>query len=178
MKRKKIKLKDETCIVIRPLRISDQNALGNYFLTLSEQTKSLFCPHTFDRETAKKICNETNTDILRIVAIHTTRIVGYFILLVNLLSSVKERHEELNENETCTIAPSVIDDFQSRGLGTQMLLYSIDIARQLGKKKMVLYGGVLTNNHRALCFYKKFGFTYLGKFESKLGKSLDMALEL
>lgn len=71
--------------LIRPLRSDDAPVLGQYFLSLSQETRDLFAPHPFNRETADKLCSEIDsTRDLRMVALIDSegqkRIVAYFIV--------------------------------------------------------------------------------------------------
>jgi len=178
IKERRLEIEGRTEIILRPLKSTDEQDLGDYFLSLSDKTKGFFGPHPFDRETAKKLCKEIDkTSILRLVAISANKIVGYFILLPGMSQSSKKRYANLNEKEVCSIAPSIADEFQSKGLGTKMMMYTIDIARRMGKKKMILSGGVQTRNQRGVHFYKKFGFKIVREFQTEL-KNYDMVLDL
>jgi len=175
---RRVEMQDGTKVVLRPLKPADERALGDYFLSLSEETKRFFGPHPFDCKTAKKLCKEINeVSILRLIAVSVNKIVGYFILLPGMSQSSKKRYGNLNEKEVCSIAPSVTDKFQSKGLGTEMMLYTINIARRLERKKMILSGGVQARNLRAIHFYKKFGFKIVREFQTER-KNYDMAFDL
>ena len=51
-----ITLPDGRSATIRPLEARDGAALSAFFLGLSEQTRSTYGPHPFDRETAERLC--------------------------------------------------------------------------------------------------------------------------
>jgi len=175
---RRLEMQDGMKVVLRPLKSTDEQALGDYFLSLSDKTKGFFSPHPFNRETAEKLCKEIDkTSTLRLIAVSANKIVGYFILFPGMSQSSKERYRNLNENEICSVAPSIADEFQNQGLGTKMMMYTIDIARRLGKKKMILSGGVQVRNQRAIHFYKKFGFKIVREFQTEL-KNYDMVLDL
>lgn len=59
----------------------------------------------------------------------------------------------------------VHDDYQDKGLGTQLTQYMIDIAREKGLKKVYLQ--VFTNNEKAIHVYRKCGFKIEGKLEKE-----------
>ena len=76
-----------------------------------------------------------------------------------------------------TIAPSVADHYQSKGIGSKMLQFVIDDIKAKGAKRLVLWGGVQKTNVKAIRFYSKFGFNTLGEFDYN-GLNLDMSLDL
>jgi RimJ/RimL family protein N-acetyltransferase len=49
------------------------------------------------------------------------------------------------------------------------LPFALDIARRFGKRRMILWGGVLADNHRAIRYYEKNGFRLLGRFHNEEG---------
>jgi ribosomal protein S18 acetylase RimI-like enzyme len=53
----------------------------------------------------------------------------------------------------------------------------IEIARSLGRKSMILAGGVQARNDRGLHFYEKMGFRPVREFETVL-KNIDMVRDL
>jgi GNAT superfamily N-acetyltransferase len=178
--KRQISLQDGIPIIIRRLKHEDEQALSDYFISLSDRTKDLFKPHRFDRETVKEICEDENPGKIRLVALRNNDIIGYFILILGIPPSSKARYNNLDESETCTLAPSVTDKYQNQGLGTEMMHYTLEIARKLGKNKVILLGGVFAKNHSAIHFYKKFGFKTIRTFFKKISleKSLDMILDI
>lgn len=156
-------------LILRPLRKSDESALGDYFTGLSERTRRVYGPHRFDRDTAAAICRDMDTPEgnahLRLVAVAGGTIVGYFILCLFLRPpDQNRRYAFLNPDLTCTLAPSVADAWQDKGLGSRLMAYTLEAARVFGKKTMVLWGGVRAENVRAVHFYTKFGFRTCGEF--------------
>jgi len=170
-------LRDGTECTLRPLRRTDARALGDYFLGLSERTRSLFAPHPFDREAARAVCRGGGERAVRCVALCGRRIVGYGILALEPAPADEKRYGKLRRGEVCAVAPSVAEDFRGRSLGTRLFEYVADVARALGKKKMVLMGGVQARNAAAVRFYKKLGFKKAGEFMTEY-KCYDMVLDL
>lgn len=164
-------------MVVRTLTPDDETMLGDYFLGLSELTRIFFGPHPFDRETAAKLCREEDPTALRIVAVHDSSIVGYFILYLGLRGGTGKRLADLDESSVCTIAPSVADEWKGSGLAVQMMRFLMDTARRHGRTKMLLSGGVRARNGRGLAFYRKFGFEVAGEFETTI-KNYDMMAEI
>lgn len=173
-------------IVLRLLRPDDWELLSRYFTTLSEATRQLYAPHPFDVDTARQLCAEIDyARVMRFIALSdrdgTTRIIAYFIVWPGSNDSEERRYAErgtpLDSATTCTLAPSVADDYQSQGVGSSLMPDILEIMRQLGKRQMVLAGGTRAVNHRAIRFYEKTGFRKVGDFAGN-GGNHDMLLEL
>lgn len=170
---------------LRVIRSDDWELLGRYFEGLSEATRQLYAPHSFDVETARKICAEIDyADSLRFVVLtrdEAPRIIAYFIVKLGTNEGDRHRYEErgmfLDEVTTCSLAPSVADDYQSQGVGSAMMPAILETVRLLGRQRMVLSGGTRAINHRAIHFYGKVGFRRIGDFESS-GNNHDMILDL
>jgi len=127
---------------IRQLTKNDKEILWEYFQALSEKTKDTFHPHSFDRETAEKIC-EGKLGGLRFVALEGNKIIGYFFF-------------SDPENDFPSIGICVRDGYQGRGLGKKFMNYLIKEAKKMGKKGLRLT--VYKDNERAYSLYKKLGF--------------------
>lgn len=178
-------------ITLRPLKKSDEAALGDYFLGLSAQTRRVYAPHPFDRATASSICaglgTATGDSYVRLLALTGSTVIAYFILHLGLHEKDRERrYRHLDPDLACMLAPSVTDAWQDRGLGSHLMAYAKDCARVFGRKVMVLWGGVREENPRAIHFYTKSGFRKLGEFvstETNTGtpeqiNNIDMAVDL
>ena len=78
----------------------------------------------------------------------------------------------------CTMAPSVADKWQSRGLGSTFFQYVANQLKTAEKlERIILWGGVQSTNNKAIGFYRKLGFRVLGEFTHN-GNNFDMALDL
>lgn len=188
--RETVAMRGET-VSLRPLAKDDEAALGDYFLGLSAPTRRVYAPHPFDRATAATICAGLDTPqgrcYLRLVAAVGSKIVGYFILYLGLHETDRvRRYGDMDPATTCTLAPSVADDWQNQGLGSRLMVYAKDCARVFRKNTMVLWGGVRESNVRAVHFYYKSGFRKCGEFLLTIVEAsgpeqinnLDMATEL
>jgi GNAT superfamily N-acetyltransferase len=172
--------------MVRPLRPDDAVRLGSYLLNLSAETRSRYGPHPFDQATADAICASLDPkEMLRIVATvprnGDERIIAYFLLQIGVREGDRLRYEKasipLNPETDCTLAPSVADDYQNRGLGSLILRYVLDIAVRLGRQRLVLWYGVQATNERAVHFYTKWGFRKVGEFYTDKN-NFDMILDL
>ena len=174
--------------VIRPLDSRDSLNLGAYFLSLSETTRNWYGPHPFDQTTADRLCAAIDpAHTIRFIGTlpHEGQVVAYFILHLGVYQNEIKRYGrhkvKLNPQEDCLVAPSVADAYQNQGLGTLVMRHTIDVARHLGRRRMLLMGGVFIANQRAVHFYRKMGFQTLGTFAKPRRPdrpSYDMYLEI
>jgi GNAT superfamily N-acetyltransferase len=175
-------------LTFRPVQPGDVQILGDYFLSLSADTKRRYGPHPFDRATAEQLCATTDpADTLRMVATvqdgQAERVIAYIILILNVREDDVKRYEKLNiplnAATDCTLAPSVADVYQSKGLGSVLMVQLKQFARQLGRQRVVLWGGTQATNDRAIHFYHKHGFRTVGDFEEPPGfNNHDMIMDL
>jgi GNAT superfamily N-acetyltransferase len=85
----------------------------------------------------------------------------------------------LDADTDCRFGPTIADDYQNRRLGSRVFPHMVEVARNFGKQRMILWGGVLADNARAIRFYEKQGFEPVGIFEAEDGELLlDMLLAL
>jgi len=168
-------------VTFRPIAPGDRLSLGTYFLSLSDFTKSMYGPHDFDQDTADKLCSEhDNGKSIRLIATipeletkfgfdaGSEKVIAYFILQLGVPDDEIARYRELgislDPQGDCLIAPSVADDFQNQGIGSPLMNAAFDFARQLGRRYMLLMGGVYQDNERAVHYYRKMGFREAGSF--------------
>jgi len=184
MKQEKIKIKNNK-ITLRLLRSEDKKMLSDFFKCLSEKTKKWYSPHDFNNKIAKEICNEKNKFYRRVISICDNKIISYCILYFGIREWEEYRYNtrynyDLKSNETCTIAPCVSDPYQGIGIGNEMMKYVIQVAKQNNKKIIVLWGGVVVKNKRAVNYYKKNNFKISKKWLHPIKKvmSYDMYLRI
>lgn len=63
----------------------------------------------------------------------------------------------------------VLKDYYGKKLGLTLIDFNIALAKKLNQQGMWLY--VWTENHRAVNFYLKKGFTIVGKYDFKISKT-------
>ncbi|MEW6751211.1 MAG: GNAT family N-acetyltransferase [Candidatus Latescibacterota bacterium] len=174
-------------LVLRLLRPTDAGLLGRYLEGLSLATRQLWAPHAFDRDTAARLCAElVVARSLRFVGEMSRQdepeLVAYFIVALegrpSELQRYSDRGQHLQPSLTCLLAPSVADCYQSQGLGSLIMPPLLETARSLGRRYMVLMGGVQARNLRAIRFYEKFGFRRMGDFVVRDLDNHDMMLDL
>ena len=105
----------------------------------------------FGRDNEAKIvdllrCKKTFIPTLSIVAIRENQLVGHILFtLVEIIDNQTIRYQSL------ALAPvAVHPDYQSEGIGTQMIKYGLNQAQQLGFKSVIVLGRET--------YYPRFGF--------------------
>jgi GNAT superfamily N-acetyltransferase len=168
-------------IIFNTFQLSEKDHLLNYFNGLSVESKARFAPHPFTSESVSEIVS--NSSYYQFVAktLDEDLIIAYAILKKGWLQFENPRLESYGL-KPCegdfTIAPSVADGWQGRGLGTQFFMYLIDYAKHhLNAKRFILWGGVQSDNSKAVKLYLKCGFEELGQFEYN-GINYDMILTI
>jgi len=172
--------KNNRQVCLRIFCSDDTDHLCNYLQGLSEITKSRFGPHGFDRQSIIDIYQNTSEYFGYIAEeLLTKKIVAYSILKTGYLPHDRFRFESyglLPDQQTdCTYAPSVADAWQSCGLGNALFHYIISELKAKGFKRVLLWGGVQSDNEKAISFYLKNGFKLLGHFDYN-GLNDDMIL--
>lgn len=183
---KNVRLNTGEAVRFRPLIAEDSELLGKYFVGLSEATRKLYGPHPFNEEAACQICTELGNDrTLRMLAVRQEggcdRIIGYFIVVLGVREPDRERYQKLgiplHDESDCTIAPSTADAYQNQGVGTLLMAHVADVLRQMGRARILLWGGTREDNPRAIHFYTKLGFRKVGEFRSHVN-NYDMIMDL
>jgi GNAT superfamily N-acetyltransferase len=125
------------------------------------------------REFRGAVCRETHKP---------QDVAGYFLIRPGLRDGDRKRYvghgHPLVDDECCTFAPCVADAWQQRGLGSALFPHVAACLRRLGRRRLVLWGGVRGDNPRGQHFYRKFGFRHVGDFADGGVTNLDMVLDL
>jgi len=171
-----------TSVRSRLLRPDDGAMLASYFEGLSERTRALYGPHSLDRATAQEVCATLDpADTLRCVGLVNEggreRIISYLLVKLGMWESDGRRYAalgiRLDPSECGALAPSVADDYQNQGVASAMMPHLLAMARSVGVRRLVLWGGVFADNHLAQGFYRKWGFARVGEFGTSV-LSYDM----
>jgi len=172
-------------LTLRPLRFNDSQSLSNFLGGLSVETRRFYTLNGYDIHTAKEFCNSIGKyDKLRfIVESKDQKIIGLFEFSFDLTEDDKKRFSKygytLNQGSDCRFGPCLLDNYQNQGLGTVILPFIIKIAKDFGQKRIILWGGVLANNTRAIRYYQKNNFKVVGDFiNSNNIACLDMILDI
>lgn len=174
-------------VVVRPLSPHDVSALADFLQSLSPGTRRLSTfPDGFDTDGAQALCDAINRyDKLRFVVQPTgeSTIIGLLELSFDVPDGDLERYTSAGmplDAGTCVrFGPTLSDAYQGVGLGTAVLPHVIDVVRRFGRRRILLWGGVLHDNARALRYYEKAGFRRVAAFQGPDGQtSIDMVLDI
>lgn len=178
-------LADGSSVTFRPLTPSDSESLAAFLAGLSTETRRLSAFEGYGLEAARRLCDAiARYDKLRLVldVLHPGRIAGLLELSLDVTASDIARYRQAGIHlgpTVCRSGATLVDDCQGRDLGTQVFPLIADIARRFGKTEIILWGGVLADNLRAIRYYEKVGFRTTGAFTDADGvRCLDMILEL
>ena len=189
IKNNRIEIKDNK-IVFRLLKKRDEKMLGNFFIGLSEEIKKWYSPHIFDYNEAHNICESIEKVNLKsdkqiVIAVCDKKIIGYCILLFSWRKWDKIRYYgkynlKISNKHICTIAPCVSDKYQGMGIGNKMMQYVIYVSKKYNKEVIILWGGVVVKNRKAVNYYKKNNFKIAKKWLHPIKKvmSYDMYLRV
>jgi len=175
---------DHENVVMRPLMVEDSKSLAEFLDGLSEETRRLVDFKGNKEEISGKMIEAINRyDKQRLVIENSEHIIiGLMELSFGLPEDDVKRYAgygiKLDEATDCRFGPSLADDYQGSGLGSKAFPLMADIARRFGKSRMILWGGVLADNTRAIHFYEKFGFINVGSFTDDRDDLVDMMLSL
>ncbi|MDD3475038.1 MAG: GNAT family N-acetyltransferase [Candidatus Dojkabacteria bacterium] len=172
-------------ITFRPLLHSDLDRLTSFLENLSTDTRRLSTFDSYDKVTATELCNAINKyDKLRFVLESQSKeIVGLIEFTLDIPQNVIDKYItyglKLNTEYTCRFGPTLADKYQDQGLGSLIFPYVVKIAKLLGRKHIILYGGVFADNTRAIKYYEKHRFRIAGKYNNDDGvENLDMILDI
>ncbi|CAN5721533.1 hypothetical protein BH11BAC3_BH11BAC3_38760 [soil metagenome] len=169
-------------VIINRLATGDLEHLAVYLDQLSDESKNRFAPHRFDAASILDFYSWPHENIGFVAEdVANNAIIGYAIIKCGYLPHDKPRLEEYglkpDDIKCATFAPSVTDAWQHQGVGEKMLNYILDELKIAGIKQVILWGGVQSDNIKAVNFYKKAGFKILGSFEYN-GTNYDMILDV
>jgi RimJ/RimL family protein N-acetyltransferase len=182
----RLNLRDGSEAVLRPLTHADAERLSEFLQGLSPESRRLSTFDGYDLAAAREMCDAiARYDKLRLVLedVPSSRIVGLLELSLALTPEDIARYREagfrLTETTDCRFGPTLADTYQGRGVGTLVFPLITEVVQRLGRTRIILWGGVLVDNARAIRFYEKNGFRLIGLFAGADGSpSLDMMLDL
>jgi GNAT superfamily N-acetyltransferase len=177
-----ITTKNNRQVILQRLSADNYDKLVDYFHRLSPDTVKRFGPHRFDKQSIIELYDHS-ADYKGYIAKYTetSQIVAYSIIKTGYLEhdySRLQSYELIPDKTTdCTFAPSVADDWQSLGVGNSLFNFILSDLKADGIKRIILWGGVQSDNGKAVNYYIKNGFRIVGEFQYN-GPNYDMILEL
>ena len=151
--------KKEDTIFIRDIEEKDATELFNFLNNLDEKTKSFFHPHSFDFKTIFEICKSTKDHYF--VMFFDDKLIGYSFL-------------RLFGYEIPSFGVIIKDDFTGKGYGTILTKLTIDKAREIGYKKVILK--TYKENNTARKVYENLGFKITGETMDKKQFKMELFL--
>jgi diamine N-acetyltransferase len=174
--------KNNCQILLRRLLPGDIDMLCDYLNNLSPETKNRFGPHPYDKNSLIGLYMDTGNQ-LGFIALdaQNSSILAYSVIKIGYLEHDSPRLRSygliLDPATDCTFAPSVADDWQSQGIGNALFHFALNQLKAKGINRIILWGGVQSDNMKAINYYRKNGFKELGQFEY-FGMNTDMILEI
>lgn len=157
-------------LLLRTLNADDETKLAEFIGGLSPITKHFYSYNEPNEVIAKEICDAIGKyDKLRFVLEldDTHDLIGLFEISLDIPEPDMKRYQSYGVKLTpsdCRFGPLLRDDYQSKGLGSLVLTVIIDIAKKLGRNRIILWGGVHQTNAQAIRFYQKNDFRIVGSF--------------
>jgi diamine N-acetyltransferase len=180
-----IMTKDDETLIIRPLESSDTHKLAEFLQNLSIETRRLSAFPSYEIEIAQELCDAiARYDKLRFVLETVSKqLAGLLEFSFDLVDHDIERYRsyslQLHQDTDCRFGPTLADEYQNKGVGTLVMPFIKTVACQFEQKRIILLGGVLGDNPRAIRFYEKTGFRRVGIFKNNDDvEVIDMILEL
>ena len=161
-------LRDGTEIFFRPVKPTDEPALSEMLYSLSEESvRTRYMTHTvvFPHRDIQRFTNIDYRQDIAIVAIIPHVSGEEIVALVQYFLDPKTRAAE--------VAFLVQDEWQQKGMGTFLLDYITQIAKQRGVKKF--YAKVLQTNEPMLAIFHNSGYKVNTEFD---GYAYDITFDL
>lgn len=151
--------KQEHSLMIREIKEEDAKELFDMLNDLDDKTKGFFHPHEFDLDTLKKICKSKDDHYY--VMLMNGKIVGYSFL-------------RLFGYKIPSLGILIRRSFTKKGLGTILIKWTIERARKLNYKKVILK--TYKDNYPAQRLYEKIGFKVFGETEDNKEYKMEFKL--
>ena len=155
---KEVKLRDGTCIVLRPIRLDDAHLLQDWFCRLSPQTIYMRFLKSFKSLSDQQAQYFSNVDYCKRMAFVGTieDAGGERVVAV-------ARYDMLGEHEPGAAESAIVvqDDYQRRGLGTLIMLHLIRYAKNHGVSAFL--ANIHVSNDNIMNFIKRGGLSFQKK---------------
>ena len=146
-------------LLFRIIKESDAEELYTFFQEADTTFKKFFHPHPFDMETLRQICT-SKKDHYFVMTLHQ-KIIGYAML-------------RLFGYDIPSFGCCIRTGYEGRGFGYLLTVWTIDQAKKLGYKKIILK--TYKKNLPAITIYKKAGFKIVGETEDKKQHKMELDL--
>lgn len=169
-------------ITCRQWQESDLSNLLLYLHHLKAETQDRFGPHPFTREALDHLYHHPDYKGFVLIENNSTYIIGYAIVKMGFLEHDHPRllgyHFQPDHISDATYAPSLADDWQGKGIGNLLWDTVKAYLQHSNKKRVILWGGVQTNNTIAVKYYQKNNFIPIGSYTYNGKENIDMICTL
>lgn len=163
--------------MVRLLTAEDFPMLMGYLHAFDAQTARFFAPHPADMDVIRTFYGDPMHRGWCAVDEASGSLQGYAILRLDITMNDRERMARygftLDSRIDASFAPSVAAAERGTGLAEKLWLRVLADAREQGRRRIFLWGGVKAENHRAIRFYERAGFIRIGEFHHE-GGNMDM----
>src|SRR5690242_1223364 len=152
---KRVVLRDGSTVLIRPVRSTDAPLLADGFARLSRQSRWMRFLGTKTSLSAAELRYLTDVDH------HDHEAIGALSAADGRGVGIARYVRDTNDSRSAEIAVTIVDDWQGRGLGTELLARLSDRARQAGIDRFTAL--VSTQNPAMAGLLRKLGACLAGR---------------
>jgi diamine N-acetyltransferase len=168
-------------VELRRFTSDDMEPLLIYLHHLTPATAKRFQPHPYHKDDVIAFHANPEHEAWISIDLSSEKIIAYTVVKKGYLHHdyprLRQYGVDIVYDHCYTIAPSVADEWQSTGVGQLLFDYVLSEIKTRNAKQLILWGGVQTDNNKAVRFYQKNGFRSLGHFQYN-GLNEDMLLQL
>ncbi len=142
-----VTLRNGVTAIVRPMALTDADALGDFYLSVPRQDFRFYCPYKLDRPTAAKHAAEADKPNWAVIVIASPEgeIGGYAWY-----------RWDNDQSPESTFGICIRPTWQNSGAGRAIIARLLEVARVVGPPVMNLT--VQLANDRAVALYQKMGF--------------------
>jgi acetyltransferase len=145
-------LPDGTDVTVRPIRPEDAEIEQSFVENLSEESKYMRFMRSMERLTPLMLARFTQIDYDREMAL--VAVINEHTAEARMLGVA--RYVSNPDRQSCEFALTVADEWQSKGIGRQLMQRLMTVARNRGIE--IMEGEVLSRNARMLRLCERLGF--------------------
>ena len=163
--------------MVRLLTAEDFPMVLSYLQAFDAQTARFFAPHPSDLRSIQAFYEDPLHRGWCAVDEASGSLAGYAILRLDITMHDRQRMAgyvfRLDSRIDASFAPSVAKAARGTGLAAALWSHVLRNAREHGRRRIFLWGGVKAENQRAIRFYERLGFIRIGEFQHE-GGNIDM----
>jgi len=168
-------------VLLRSMETSDKSKLAEFLSKLSDKTRYFYQLDDYGDKSAEHLCSSLSNPEKKhfIIENNAKDIIALVKFSLDLPEKDRVRFAaygiELKPGETSRCGTCVADAYQSSGIGSITLEQVINSSIELNQSIVMLSGGTVTENKKAVNTVQKFSFEIVGKYiDSYAQERLDM----